>query len=648
MAMSYPLRVGLLLDHPSPHMFGLLEALATRRDIVARVLYLRCSDPERNWSTPFEPLPHTFVADSGGLGRSLVHPAVDVWVVGSVYTSLATWRAVRCIQAKLSIPWVYMNEPMRRRGYLVDWLKRLVVGKLVAGTSGFAMTGDAAAVEVQERIAKGRPCASVPYFIPLQVFYDIPREQPDASTYRDLDTIPVEATRFACVAQMVPRKRQNLLLDAFVPFADDDWTLDLVGDGPQRASLEAKAAPFGEKVRFRGFVPYEGRHRAFANVDVVILNSVFDGWGVVVQEALAAGCAVIATRRVMAALDLVRDGENGYLVPVDDEIALGAALGKCIEQPVRTRRMGVAGREGLSRFSVLDARDRLVGLLQSAVRQAESKVVVNRGPVNSVRLQGAIVHRNRPRQWLRRAALNAMGLACAQRPRTGDRILAYHFVLDDQVRRFESHLSYLQDHFELTSLTSIVRGAPAGEGTHSRVAITFDDGFQHLMGRCLDLLDAKGVTASFFVPTAFTRVAGDDAQEAAFCQKAHGLNLWMPAMSVEDLRHLRDAGHEVGSHGVQHLSLSAVTADRAREELVGSRETLAEWLGKKPLGSAYPYGDQHSRLGSCAKWVEQAGYEYAVTMKRGVVEAGSPVFQLPREHVEGHWRLADLRVFLSR
>ena len=645
--MNYPLRIGLLLDHPSPHMRGLLESLAERLDVAARVVYLRRRDPRRDWPVDCGPLPYEFVEGAGSLNKTLARPRVDGWVIGSVYTSLSTWRAARLVQADGASPWAYMNEPMRRRGYLADGFKKFILDSLTTRACGFAMTGTVAMRDVRSGIARGRPCVSVPYFIPLQAFLDIPRLQPGSLGLSGPggDTkIPV---RFACIAQMVPRKRHKLLLEALAEFMDYEWTLDLVGDGPQRGLLERTAKQFGSKVRFRGALSYEERHWAFAQADAVILNSVHDGWGVAVQEALAAGCAVVATRGVMAARDLVEDGQHGYLIPVDDKDALVEALGKCIAQPALTRKMGVAGRQSLAAFSAADAADQLLALFRSAPLTA-GIVAQGGASVDSRRLQATLHRGGRARLFLRRATLGVLGLGFARSPRKGDRILAYHFVPDDRIRRFEAHLDYLKDHFELVSLSTLVRSVTGPKPREDRLAITFDDGYKHLMGQCLELLAAKGITATFFISTAFARKSGDHAQEQAFCQRAHGLDMPLSAMSVEDLRQLQTAGHEIGSHGVQHLSLSGLTAERARDELVRSRETLSEWLGQAPKGFAYPYGDCHSVLGECSNWVQQAGYEYAVTMKRGVIEAGCSVFQLPREHAEGHWPLNDLRVFLAR
>src|SRR5262249_29712128 len=140
----------------------------------------------------------------------------------------------------------------------------------------------------------------------------------------------------------------------------------------------------------------------------------------------------------------------------------------------------------------------------------------------------------------------------------------------------------------------------------------------------------------------------DPLRAAEYSLRAHYYQRPLEPMTVDDLRQLQRLGHEVGSHGVSHLGLNAVSRALAGTELEASRERLTTWLGEKPVGFAYPYGDCESSLGKPSDWVAAAGYDYAVTLRRGVVHAKTDPMRLPREHAEGHWRVRDLRYFLSR
>jgi peptidoglycan/xylan/chitin deacetylase (PgdA/CDA1 family) len=179
-----------------------------------------------------------------------------------------------------------------------------------------------------------------------------------------------------------------------------------------------------------------------------------------------------------------------------------------------------------------------------------------------------------------------------------------------------------------------------------RVAITFDDGFRILTRTCLETLQQLGVKATFFVPTGFIELSRDPALAEKFSLRAHHYNLPLEPMQPEDLKLLADLGHEVESHGLSHISLKNLTQPMAERELTLSKSHIAYWTGREPAGFAYPYGHVVSTLGDLPEWVQAAGYEYAVTLKRGPVEKSTHPFLLPREHAEGNWPWWELSYFL--
>src|SRR5262249_50475598 len=85
--------------------------------------------------------------------------------------------------------------------------------------------------------------------------------------------------------------------------------------------------------------------QAYVDADVFALLSRQETWGVVVNEAAASGLPLVLTDRVGAAYDLLRDGENGFLVPADDVPAAAEALRKLAGDPELRHRMGARSRE---------------------------------------------------------------------------------------------------------------------------------------------------------------------------------------------------------------------------------------------------------------------------------------------------------------
>ena len=72
--------------------------------------------------------------------------------------------------------------------------------------------------------------------------------------------------------------------------------------------------PVSERVEFVGFKDWKELPAEYAAADVLCVPSRYDGWGLVVPEGLASGLPVIATDRMGAALEFVRDGRNGWLI----------------------------------------------------------------------------------------------------------------------------------------------------------------------------------------------------------------------------------------------------------------------------------------------------------------------------------------------
>jgi glycosyltransferase involved in cell wall biosynthesis len=85
--------------------------------------------------------------------------------------------------------------------------------------------------------------------------------------------------------------------------------------------------------------------RRYAEADVFALLSRHEPWGVVVNEAAASGLPLVLSDRVGATYDLLRDGENGYLVPADDVQAAAAALLLLARNAELRQRFGERSRE---------------------------------------------------------------------------------------------------------------------------------------------------------------------------------------------------------------------------------------------------------------------------------------------------------------
>jgi glycosyltransferase involved in cell wall biosynthesis len=120
-------------------------------------------------------------------------------------------------------------------------------------------------------------------------------------------------------------------------------TLHLVGKGSRRAVVEQLVAERPDRVEWTEALPTEGVARALDAATVLLLPSRSEGMGRVLVEAFCRGRAVVASR-VGGIVDLVRDGENGLLVPPQDPRALADALVRVLADAGLAERLGAGAK----------------------------------------------------------------------------------------------------------------------------------------------------------------------------------------------------------------------------------------------------------------------------------------------------------------
>ena len=157
--------------------------------------------------------------------------------------------------------------------------------------------------------------------------------------------VALDAPLVGIVGRLFPIKNHALFLDAAARLLAEqpDARFVIVGDGALRGELEARA----EQPDLAGRVYFTGwRHdlaTIYADLDVLAVSSRNEGTPVSAIEAMAAGCAVVATR-VGGLPDLIADGRTGTLVPADDPTALSSAIGQTLTDPVGSRTIRAAAR----------------------------------------------------------------------------------------------------------------------------------------------------------------------------------------------------------------------------------------------------------------------------------------------------------------
>jgi glycosyltransferase involved in cell wall biosynthesis len=180
-------------------------------------------------------------------------------------------------------------------------------------------------------------------------------------------TDPPAVPRLVCVGRICEQKGQMLLLEAAGRLIARGTSVELVfaGDGEMRADLEALVAArgLGQHVRITGWVSGAQVRTEILAARALVLPSFAEGLPVVLMEAMALRRPVISTL-VAGIPELVRDGENGWLVPAGDVDALAAAIEACLAAPAEElARMAAAAQQRVLARHAIDIEAAKLGAL---------------------------------------------------------------------------------------------------------------------------------------------------------------------------------------------------------------------------------------------------------------------------------------------
>ena len=151
------------------------------------------------------------------------------------------------------------------------------------------------------------------------------------------------------IGQFIHRKGFDVLLRAAAKL-DTDTGIYIVGAEPTEEYLQLRRELGLANVHFLGFMKKEKLVEYYQAADLFALPTREDIWGLVINEAMAYGLPVVTTDRCVAGLELVEDGDNGYIVPVGDEAALAEKMQAVLADD--SGRMGAASLEKIRPYTI--------------------------------------------------------------------------------------------------------------------------------------------------------------------------------------------------------------------------------------------------------------------------------------------------------
>lgn len=212
------------------------------------------------------------------------------------------------------------------RSAVREWAKSALVRQFDAGVGGGTPQAD-----YLVRLGVPRDRVFIPYDVVDNDYFWRGAEaaRADPGPVRDRPGLARPGPFFLASNRLVARKNVAMLLDAYARYragAERPWPLVLLGDGPDRGALEAHARGL-DGVTFAGRQPFGALPAYYGLAGAFVHPSLQDQWGLVVNEAMAAGLPVLVSTRTGAAPDLVVEGDTGYTFAPDDATGLATLLG---------------------------------------------------------------------------------------------------------------------------------------------------------------------------------------------------------------------------------------------------------------------------------------------------------------------------------
>ena len=201
---------------------------------------------------------------------------------------------------------------------------------------------------IDEDRLKFLPCAVDNSFFELNKIKD----KTELSRLKSSLGIPDDHTVFGTTCRLTSRKRVNLLLGALHELGLNNVTILIIGDGPERKSLQDLALIYDLNVVFVGFVGQFQVARYLSLLDVFVLLSEYDASPKALNEALSYSLPLIVSDGIGTAYDLVCHGVNGFIVSTGRESDLVKYLQLLAEDGNLRAKMGERTTELLTTFSI--------------------------------------------------------------------------------------------------------------------------------------------------------------------------------------------------------------------------------------------------------------------------------------------------------
>ncbi len=376
-------RVAYVVSHPIQYQAPLLRYLASRNEFDLHVYYLRDFSAQTYHDPGFQCDVRWDVDLCAGYSHEFVPTGTMGWTRGWGTTSRGFWTT-QLRPERYDAVWLHgYRDPAllgawwaaRRAGLKVlirgetgrnstpstTWRRRgkdSLLRRLFRGADGFLAIGSRnRRFYLDQQVPQDR-VHWMPYAVDNRFFREsaLSFSSRGQAFFRKWNLDP-HRPRILFASKLSEHKGAHDLLDAYRMLSPDGVEephaqLVLVGEGADRRRLEQRAHELGwRSILFAGFQNQSSLPDFYAMATVFVLPSKEEPWGLVVNEAMNAGCPVVVTEAVGAGEDLVEHGVNGFRVPDQAPESLADAIRRILDDESLAQRMGEESRKRVEAFS---------------------------------------------------------------------------------------------------------------------------------------------------------------------------------------------------------------------------------------------------------------------------------------------------------
>lgn len=294
-----------------------------------------------------------------------------MYVSGYFYAS--AWIAILAARQH-GVPVIFTTDAhdLRTWGTQSRWKKRVkqFLARRIYGLGAIVLAGSSGTIEYLKSLGVPSERIVLSRNVVDNSWWERRAADVDCQAVRNAWRIPSAAPVALFCAKLQPWKGPGDLLEAFARASVPNLYLVFAGDGPLRADLERRAHALGitERVRFLGFVNQSRLPAVYRAADLQVLPSLYEPFGLVVNEGMLCGLPAAVSDRVGAKFDLIREGENGYVFPAGNVDAIATILRDFFSDSNKRARMSAAARERLKTWSPGEYVEGLVHAVELAAR----------------------------------------------------------------------------------------------------------------------------------------------------------------------------------------------------------------------------------------------------------------------------------------